>query len=74
MPPEEFERRSREEFEGDHGGRGVAGEPEHKFPLCAAEHERLSGLNQHAVEIEFGAEIRKHAFHDVVFAGRDATR
>ena len=61
-----------EDLERNHGRGGVARKAEHEGPADAAEHERLAGLNQDPVEIEFSAERCKHRFDDVVFAGRDA--
>ena len=51
---------------------GFPGSPKKNFPRGAAENQRLSGLDQDAVEIEFGAEFRQHLLDDVVFAGGNA--
>ena len=75
LPGEQFQRGAREDLEGHHGGRGIARQPEEEsFRAALAEDQRLARLDQHAVEIEFRAEVRQHLLHDVVFARRDAAR
>ena len=62
----------REEFEGDHGGNRIAGQSEEKLAARLAEHQRRTGLDGDAVEIELGAEIAQDIFHQVVLARRDS--
>ncbi len=72
LPGEQFQRGAREQLERHHGGRRITRQTEEKFPPRASEHQRLAGLNQHAVEIELRAELPEDRLDHVVFAGGDA--
>ena len=72
LPGEEFERGAREDLERHHGRGGIAGQPEKELSAGASENQRLSRLDQHAVEIEFGAEFGEDFFHHIVLARRHA--
>ena len=72
LPGEEFQGGARKNLEGHHGRGGISGQPEKVFSAGASENQRLSRLDEHAVEIEFGAELGQDFFHYIVLAGRHA--
>ena len=69
---EEVKRQAGEEFEGDVGGGGVAGEAEEGFGLHVAEDYGGTGLDCGAVEVEGGTERGQCLFDVIEFAGGDA--
>ena len=69
---EQLERGAGEQFEGHHRRGGVARQSEEELPAGLAEDQRLPGLNQYAIEIEFRAAVGEGRFHEVVLSRRYA--
>jgi len=65
----QLERGAREDFECHHPGNRIAGKSEEELLPQAPEDERLTGLDQHAVEKEFCPKLREHGFHHIIFPG-----
>ena len=71
---QQFYRGAREYFKRHHSGCGISRQAEEEFASGGSEHQRLPGLNQHAVEEEFRAQIGQHTLDDIVLARRYAAR
>ena len=69
---EKIEREAGEEFEGDVGGGGVAGEAEEGRSAAVAEDYGGTGLDECAIEVESCAQGGQGLFDVVEFSGRDA--
>jgi len=61
-----------EEFEGDHGGDGVAGEAEDGLALAESKDYGLAGTDGYGVKDGFGLEFFEDGFDQVVFSCGDA--
>ena len=57
-PPSNSSAARREDLEGHHGGCRIARQSEEELAARASEHQRLAGLNQHAVEEKLRAQVR----------------
>jgi uncharacterized RDD family membrane protein YckC len=67
------ERRPHEEAEGQHGGHGIAGQPEEVGGADAPHRQGPAGLHGDLPEVD-ASRLLQHRFHEVVVAHRDPAR